>query len=161
MDRSLALLGIGLVFGGGIGFLIATANGVTLDGHAHTGHNDHASQSTGHAHDAPLSLPDDGTAPQLEISVVKDLMSGWNLHVSTQSFRFAPENASTPDIAGEGHAHVYVDGVKIARLYGPWMHLSALPQGNPTIKVVLNSNDHRPLSVDGTPVDVTLSIQVD
>ena len=35
MDRSLALLGIGLVFGGGIGFLVAATNGVTLDGHEH------------------------------------------------------------------------------------------------------------------------------
>ena len=33
MDRSLWLLIIGLIFGGGIGFVTAAGNGITLDGH--------------------------------------------------------------------------------------------------------------------------------
>ncbi|MDW4496468.1 hypothetical protein R5H30_00625 [Sulfitobacter sp. D35] len=35
MDRGLFLFLIGLVFGGGIGFLLAAGYGVTLDGHDH------------------------------------------------------------------------------------------------------------------------------
>ncbi|MCY3830692.1 MAG: hypothetical protein OXF89_16305 [Rhodospirillaceae bacterium] len=35
MPRSLALLIIGLFFGGGIGFFLAAANNVALDGHHH------------------------------------------------------------------------------------------------------------------------------
>lgn len=49
MDRSIAMLLIGLVFGFGLGFVVAAANGITLDGHDHSadhgGHEEH-----GHRH---------------------------------------------------------------------------------------------------------------
>ncbi|PCH67786.1 MAG: hypothetical protein COC12_11005 [Rhodobacteraceae bacterium] len=170
MKRTLALLTIGLIFGGGIGFLTATANSVALPGHSHDvpdGHGaevpmkmDMKNMNMAHSHSAGLAIPNDENAPTLEIAVIKDLMSGWNLHVMPANFRFAPEHASQPHVAGEGHAHVYVNGTKIARLYGPWMHLTDLPKGNANIEVVLNSNDHRPLSVEGTPVSATRSITV-
>lgn len=43
MDRSIAMLIIGLIFGGGLGFVIAAANGITLNGHDHS--HDHGSES--------------------------------------------------------------------------------------------------------------------
>jgi hypothetical protein len=170
MDRSLALLAIGLIFGGGIGFVIAAANNVTLNGHEHGAQNGHEEaemgandalkhgQSSGHAHGNVLSLPAGDDAPTVTIQVLKDPMSGWNLFVGTENFRFAAQHASQPHIAGEGHAHVYVNGVKIARLYGPWMHIPALPQGVSEVKVVLNSNDHRPLAVDDIPISATATV---
>lgn len=42
MDRSVAMFLVGLILGGGIGFVVAAANGVTLDGHDHAVHDDHA-----------------------------------------------------------------------------------------------------------------------
>lgn len=45
MDRGLALFLIGLLFGGGIGFVAAAGLGVTLDGHDHGAH-DHGTGST-------------------------------------------------------------------------------------------------------------------
>ena len=169
MDRSLALLGIGLVFGGGIGFLVAAANGVTLDGHDHdahdapTSHSDHGDPATpaAHNHDELLSLPAGGNMPTLEIAVVKDPVAGWNLQLTTGNFRFAPEHASQPHMAGEGHAHVYVNGDKIARLYGPWMHIASLPEGTAHLEVTLNSNDHRALAIDGTPIRAMVMIEND
>lgn len=166
MDRSLALLAIGLIFGGGIGFVVAAANGVTLDGHDHveTGTHDGHGGATmtdddGHgSHDMPLPLPADGNAPKLDIAVLKDPMSGWNLHVTTENFRFAPEHASLAHSAGEGHAHVYVNGTKIARLYGPWMHIASLPEDGATVEVTLNSNDHRTLAVGDVPISATASV---
>ena len=62
---------------------------------------------------------------------------------------------------GEGHAHLYVDDRKIARLYAPWFHLDSLPPGTHTLRVELNSNDHRPLTHRGKIIEdtVTLSVQ--
>ncbi|WP_369682774.1 hypothetical protein [Roseovarius sp. M141] len=54
------------------------------------------------------------------------------------------------DVPGEGHAHVYVNGEKLGRLYGAWMHLPRLPPGEVIVLVTLNSNTHGPLAVDGT-----------
>ncbi len=164
MKRTLALLAIGLLFGGGIGFLTATANGVALEGHSHDtpdGHGAEVPMQMEHSHTSMVDVSAEGDAPTLEIAVIKDLKSGWNLHLMTANFRFAPEHASQPHVAGEGHAHVYVNGAKVARLYGPWMHLSTLPEGDAKIEVVLNSNDHRPLSVGDTKVSATRSVAVE
>ncbi len=169
MDRCLALLLIGLIFGGGIGFVVAASKGVTLDGHEHApaqgnadGHAD-APAMPGQDHAAPatpLNLANDGKVPDLAVTLLRDPMVGWNLHVTTRNFRFAPDRAGQAHVAGEGHAHVYVNGEKLARLYGNWMHIGALPEGTVTVTVSLNANDHRPYALDGAPItaQVTLSV---
>ena len=165
MDRSIPLLLIGLVFGGGLGFTLAAANGVTLDGHDHADHGQHAGHAMApasghgaHGHDTLLDLAAGPTAPSLEVELIPDPASGWNLHMKTANFRFSPENASRAHVVGEGHAHIYVDGVKLGRFYGPWVHLDGLPEGAREIEVTLNANDHRPLSVGGTPVARTVTL---
>lgn len=156
MDRKLIMLLIGLVFGGGIGFMIAAGNGITLNGHDHA-----AGHGGGHDHAAmvPIVLPADANAPTLIAKVVKDPVSGWNLHLETTNFRFAPENASTAHVVGEGHAHVYVNGVKIARIYANWFHIDHLPMGNVMVEVALNSNNHSELAVANAPLRVRFMVQ--
>jgi len=169
IDRSIALLVIGLIFGGGIGFVIAAGNGITLDGHDHSqnlaGHaGDHAAahangdDSYTMLHDQFVSIPSESDLPRLNIELTPDPVSGWNLHVIVQDFRFSPQNAGGPHIPGEGHAHVYVNGQKIARLYGPWLHLDALPDGPATIRVSLHANDHRALAVGQKPIVASATI---
>lgn len=159
MDRSIAMLLIGLVFGGGLGFVTAAGYGVTLDGHDHGAHG---AQSE-HAHDTPIEITAGPDAPSLTIAVTPDPMSGWNLQMMPQNFRFAPEHASGGHIEGEGHAHIYVNDIKILRAYGNWVHLDALPEGEVTVRAALYSNDHRPLEVDGAPVgnEVVVSVATD
>jgi len=106
MERSIALLVIGLIFGGGIGFVIAAGNGITLDGHDHEMHEVELADTHDHAHETMMPLPSDGTAPGLDIAILKDAASGWNLHMTTRNFHFAPDHASGPHVDGEGHAHV-------------------------------------------------------
>ena len=162
MPRSLALLLIGLLFGGGIGFFLAAANNVALDGHRHgpdtSRDSDHAAVA---GHGGTIALPSGPDAPTLDFRVVRDPASGWNLHIVTTNFRFAPERVSAPHRPGEGHAHVYVDGRKIARIYGPWFHLGALPPGKAAIAVTLNANDHGVLAVSGRPLKVEKTITVE
>lgn len=156
MDRSLALFAIGLIFGGGIGFAIAASNGVTFDGHDHGdpaahGEMNHGGADHARMHGQPITLATED-APSLAIRVTPDPMSGHNLFVEADGFAFAPQNASGDHKPGEGHAHVYVNGAKIGRLYGPWLHLPDLPKGEVTVEVTLNANDHRPLAVNGAPI---------
>ena len=171
MDRSVPMLLIGLVFGGGIGFVVAAGQGITLDGHDHgdAGHHEAsqpaegsgAGQSHGqHGHDEPLSLEAGPDAPTLKITLVPDPASGWNLQVMTTGFRFAPQNANKTHVPGEGHAHLYVNNAKVARLYGPWFHIAALPSGETTVEVTLNANDHRPLAVEGEPLAARISLDI-
>lgn len=165
MTRAIALLIIGLVFGGGLGFVLAASNGVTLDGHDHA--TDHGPALTGtmpatpdpaHAHLETLDLPAGAPAPTLAISLAPDPVSGLNLHIQTTNFTFAPEHSGGPHVPGEGHAHLYVDGVKIARLYGPWAHIAELPLGAGELSVILTSNDHKTLAVNGLALAATIGL---
>lgn len=157
MNTGLPLLVIGLIFGGGIGFTIAAANGITLDGHDHSAHGE-----TGHGdmdHGEVLSLEQSTGAPTLSVMVMEDPMAGYNLHIMTENFTFSPQNASLAHVAGEGHAHVYINGVKLGRFYGPWVHLDQLPAGEVRIEVTLNANDHRALAVGDVALSQTVTIQ--
>ncbi|WP_306120172.1 MULTISPECIES: hypothetical protein [unclassified Roseitalea] len=161
MSRTLVMLGIGLVFGGGIGFVTAAGNGITLDGHDHGDHAAHAGAAVhGHDHTATHVVAPGPDAPSLAIAVEPDPMAGWNLNIRTENFRFAPENASRAHRAGEGHAHVYVNGVKIARHYGPWFHIADLPRGENRIAVSLTTNDHRTLAVGDDPLRAVAVVTV-
>lgn len=174
MERSLALFVIGLIFGGGIGFVTAAGYGVTFDGHDHADPAAHQTQAagtqshdahsghktTGHNHDELVSVAAGPDAPALTISVLPDPASGYNLHLVTRNFTFAPEHASQGHVAGEGHAHVYVNGEKIGRLYGSWMHLASLPE-NAEVEVTLNTNDHRLLAVDNQPLKASVTVSAD
>ncbi len=171
--RTFVLFLIGLTFGAASGFVLAAGNGITFDGHDHADAaqhggmvgTDHATVGHGnmdHAmmHDLPLEM-DATVAPSLDIMVMKDPMSGYNLHVMVGNFSFAPKSASLAHVDGKGHAHVYANGVKLGRLYGPWMHLDSLPKGDVKIEVTLNTNDHRPLTVDGTPIAAKTTVTVE
>ena len=164
MDRSLALFAIGLVFGGGIGFVVAAGNGITFDGHDHTVPAAHGATQMDHAamghgdmdhemmHDTPVDVPAEN-APSVAMMLKPDPMAGYNLRVTVDNFAFSPEGASLAHAPGKGHAHVYINGVKIARVYGPWLHIENFPvEGPANLRVTLNANDHSGWSVNGEPL---------
>ena len=95
-----------------------------------------------------IDISKDRIIPKIiDFKVLKDPMSGWNVYVQVSNFRFAPENASQPHRQGEGHAHLYINGNKIARLYSNWFHIPELIKDKNEIKVTLNSNDHQTLTI--------------
>ena len=177
MDRSLGLFAIGLIFGCGIGILVAASNGLTLDGHDHDDPTAHGGMAMDHADMGDGDVAHGGTdhemmhdtlldvtgvdAPVLSIALTPDPLAGHNLHVMTKNFTFAPKSASLAHASGEGHAHVYANGVKLGRLYGAWMHIDGLPKGEVTIDVTLNSNDHRPLAANGQPIKASTKVSVE
>ncbi|MFD5514000.1 hypothetical protein ACFWIB_40785 [Streptomyces sp. NPDC127051] len=122
-------------------FGLLTAGVAANSGDSRTvGHVLNVTSPDGH----PLRQVPADAAPKLTLKVSKDSVSGWNLHLVTEAFIFAPEHAGGPVQANEGHAHVYVDGRKIARVYGPWFHVpaEAVPEGKHTLSASLTANDH-------------------
>jgi hypothetical protein len=100
------------------------------------------------------------TAPTLDFVIVEDEVGGWNLQIQTTNFRFAPENVNGANRDGEGHAHIYVNGEKIARVYGPWFHIGSLPEERNEVAVTLNANDHSGLAVGDTVLSVAKEMHV-
>jgi len=100
-------------------------------------------------------------APQVAISVEEDPMNGWNVTVTTNNFRFTPTEVNRENVDNTGHAHLYVDGVKIARLYGPYFHIPYLPVGDHEISVNLSTNDHSYFMVDGEHIRARTTVTQD
>lgn len=97
-------------------------------------------------------------APVVDLQLIPLAGGGYNLRVQTLNFIFTPQNIDRDSVPGEGHAHLYLDGVKIARLYGEWHHLSALPADAEVLTVSLYANDHSLFTVDGLPVSDSLRL---
>lgn len=111
----------------------------------------------GHQHSAdPIEFV--GDAPEMALTVTEDPTHGWNVHAEITNFRFAPEHVSGENVDGEGHLHLYVNGVKIQRLYGNWWHLPELAGGENIITVEANANDHTPYLVNGEVVDASATV---
>ena len=109
-------------------------------------------------HHGLLEVGGPGPAPAVALTATPDPMGGWNVHVRTQHFRFAPERVNQAHRPGEGHAHLYVDGQKVARLYAPWYHLGALPAGKHRLSVTLNANSHEELAVGGRKLEAAVDL---
>ncbi len=124
------------------------------------GHEDegHADESDEDAHDAQIAAD---SQMSVSISLELDAMTGANLTVVPQGFTFAAENVNKPHLPGEGHAHVYVNGVKVGRLYGPSMHLGKMQAGIHEVRVTLNANSHQEYTWNGQAVAATATIHVE
>lgn len=164
-SRSMGLVLLAAFFGALSGFLLAAGNGITLDGHDHDDPSHHQTASSDHGNNAPAHAHDemfDGgdQPPRLQLALTPDALGGWNLNLMTENFQFVPERVGGEAVLGEGHAHLYIDGVKIARLYSAWHHLGGLSKGQHEIMVSLNAHDHRVFADNGQPVQAMLIVDV-
>ena len=116
------------------------------------GADDH---DAGHA--AGIEAPEGMT---VTVEAEPDSVSGINVSLSTTEFTFAPEESGGEHVAGHGHAHLYVDGVKVGRPYGAHYHVSSVGPGEHTVRATLNTNTHAEYTVGGRVVEDTITIVV-
>ncbi len=110
-----------------------------------------------HDHGALFAM-NSANAPAVELRLFPLSDGSYNIQLTTRNFTFTPQLVDQAPIAGEGHAHLYIDGVKIARLYGEWFHLPALPEAAQVLSVTLYANDHSAFAVDGQPVSASVMV---
>ena len=144
--RPIVLFVIGIVFGTGLGFIITAPS----QGHDHSGYSDSN-------HDNSGLTEWTGSAPSLALIITDDTGGAKNLFIDVKNFSFTPETVNNVPVAGTGHAHVYIDGIKKIRAYAPWIHLSEAPKGA-SVQVTLNANDHSGWSLDGQPIVATITL---
>ena len=96
-------------------------------------------------HGASVMIEDGTSIPDLTLTVLPG-DTGYNVALDTENFTFfTPPTGQdmAAHIAGEGHGHLYLNGVKLQRMYGPTAQIGTLLPGRYTVTVTLNSNDHR------------------
>lgn len=96
-------------------------------------------------------------APQITLTA-QSLESGWKINVVSQDFEFTPQLVDGPHVPGTGHGHIYLNGVKLGRLYEAKTWLAPLPPGDHEVQVSLSTNDHRAYVVGDTPVVASVRI---
>jgi len=100
---------------------------------------------------AVTDVPADTIAPTLALEVEVDPTDGFNIHLVTQDFTFSPQSVGGPSTPNVGHANLYINGQKVARVYGSWYHVSEdmLSYGQNTIEVRLAADDHTEWAANG------------
>jgi copper(I)-binding protein len=99
--------------------------------------------------------------PELELTwTTAPTANGAEIKLNTQNFTFINVEDGTAHTSNQGHAHVYLNGLKLGRLYSDTYEIGALSVGIYTLSVALNSNDHRPYINDSGPVMDTLVFEI-
>jgi hypothetical protein len=122
---------------------------------AHEPHNDGSSgmiSPEAQEHKA-MEIPVGQPIPSVDLTVYPDAVKGVNLEVKVSNFRFAPEKINQDSKPNEGHAHLYIDGKKLTRLYGNWYYLGNITPGRRKITVSLNANGHKNLVHQGKKIE--------
>lgn len=93
----------------------------------------------------PLEIPANKPVPKLELRLYRDKVSGLNLHLDLRNFQIGPPELRLDNDRIGGHAHLYVNGKKIQRIYGHYVHLpkELFRPGVNLVMVSLNTGDHR------------------
>lgn len=114
-----------------------------------------------HSH-PPREVDPDKPVPSVTHLMFPDVMDGYNVQILPVNFTFTPADINRQAKDNEGHAHIYVNGVKIGRVYAPWVHLPAksLQPGLNEVTVTLNANDHSEWARDGVTISSTVRMKV-
>jgi hypothetical protein len=128
-----------------------------------TSNNEHdpssASATKNHMGHGYVEIPEGYQIPSVNVSVKQDPSGTWLLKVKAEHFTFTPEKVGVESPSyNEGHAHVYINGKKINRLYGEYYNLGDLKKGKNEIKVTLNSNNHGELVYKGQLLQSTVIV---
>ena len=115
-----------------------------------------------HDHGAVMHEAPAGARPVLLLQASASPGGGWDLLTQVSNFDFVPSGVAegSAHVDGEGHMHVYVDEVKVGRMYGHAYHLSphVLNDGKNEIRVELSAHDHGVITVGGEPVEASLTL---
>jgi hypothetical protein len=150
---------LSLILGLGGGYLIGAATSEST-AETVTAESSMDDTDTTHMHSSLYEVPAD-QAPKVELVVSEDGKSGYNVKIIATDFTFTPEKVNEENILGEGHAHLYIDDVKIARVYGPYYHYDGDFEGSKTFRVTLNANDHSEYAIEGKVIESELVVTHD
>ena len=150
-NRQTLLLVIVGFFTFGAGYIVALQFGETFSSHDHsTGRSTINGVEIIHNHE-PLEITDN---IEFDFELIQADSNDWNIFLNIKGLIFSPENVGRKHVAGQGHAHVFVDGRKHGRIYSNWYHLGPVNIDS-EITVTLNSNNHKVFFRNGKPVQAS------
>ena len=132
------------------------------DNHKHN-HHEHSSEesATDMHHHKTVMIEEGQLVPNVDLVVYEDAVKGWNLEIKLENFQLTPQDVNSDNQSNQGHAHLFVNGEKITRIYSNWYYLKTLPVGSNEVKISLNTNSHESLIYQGKMIEDTEIIEVE
>jgi hypothetical protein len=99
--------------------------------------------------------------PEISLDIQEDNIDGFNIYFTVNNFKITPENIGKENIDNEGYLHIYVNDIKIGRVYSNWSHVPGrfFNLKKNIIKVTLNTNMNDDYVIDGKPIVVEIEIK--
>ena len=114
-----------------------------------------------HGMGSPLNVVDPDKAPKMTMEVDTNQDRTVSVSLQTENFKFVePVEEPAVHVDGEGHGHLYLNGLKIQRMYLPSTTIGALPTGQHIVSVTINTNDHRFYAVNGERVEASETVSI-
>lgn len=123
-------------------------------------HKGHHGAAVEHRSTEETFAVEPAVAPRLRMELAPLPDGQHELRLAVENFTFVPDQGTRPRILGEGHAHLYVDRVKIGRLFDTTHRLPAFKAGVHEIAVDLVTTDHAVYTVNNYPVAARVVLRV-
>ena len=121
-------------------------------------HDSHDSHDHDHGNNLDVSQLAD--PPTVSISGTATETGEVNLNFAVEDLELVPINPPSEHELGQGHLHLYVDGVSVAMLHESSYVITDLTKGQHNFRVAISTNDHREYHVDGKTISDSISIEI-
>lgn len=113
-----------------------------------------------HAQDRFYDLEQSEVPPKVNMSVERLADQTWQASIRIEDFILDQSLVDSAHRPGYGHGHIYLNGVKLGRVFSDSYSLGQLEAGDHKLSLTLNTNDHRVLRYGGKPMKFELDFTV-
>ena len=99
--------------------------------------------------------------PSVNLEIYEDNMDGYNLFIKLENFILTPMDVGKKNKSNSGHIHLYVNDIKIGRVYSNWFHIPGryFNLKENIIRITLNSNLHDSFAINGNPIELEIKVK--
>ena len=99
--------------------------------------------------------------PSASLEIFEDNVDGYNLYIKLENFILTPEDVGRENQSNSGHIHLYVNDIKIGRVYSNWFHIPGryFNLKENIIRITLNSNLHDSFAINGNPIESEIKVK--
>ena len=99
--------------------------------------------------------------PSVNLEIYEDNMDGYNLYIKLENFILTPMDVGKKNKSNSGHIHLYVNDIKIGRVYSNWFHIPGryVNLKENIIRITLNSNLHESFAINGNPIESEIKVK--
>ena len=99
--------------------------------------------------------------PSVNLEIYEDNMDGYNLFIKLENFILTPMDVGKKNKSNSGHIHLYVNDIKIGRVYSNWFHIPGryFSLKENIIRITLNSNLHDSFAINGNPIESEIKVK--